>query len=129
MRYRLILMLGIMLTLASCGAMLQSSGSGASGSQGSASTTDTTSVSSRKGLEPTAADVARYNDDVTAFLKAKVPNFDNYKNAALIVDNKVADNLSSVKLSKIKSITVMDRAPSMKTGDKSTKGAIVISTK
>ncbi len=136
MKYRLILPALAALALSSCAALLSTNNGDVTGApKGGLVTSENVSsqvsgkLTSRGGYQPTDGDVSRYSDSLADFLQANVPNFGAYRNAAIIVDGKVKDNLSAVKLSRIKNITVMDKAPSLQVGTKSTSGAIVITTK
>ena len=129
MKYRFLIVLCTLLALSSCGALMSSSGSAGYSGKSAWSEVATSSSSTKGSLRPTAADVSRYGDDINAYLKALVPNFDAYRNAAVIVDDKVATGLSSVKLSQVSSITLFEKAPVLKSSEKATHGAIVITTK
>ena len=124
MKYRILILIAAALAFASCGTL-------ASSSSGSSSSNTETSGNnySRGSYQPSSNDITTYNDDVNAYLKAKLPNYDEYKDAAIIVDDKVVDDMSDVKLRDVKNVSVFEKAPSLKTGEKSTHGAIVIKTK
>lgn len=148
MKYKFVLFFSAALLVCSCSLAYQSSSSGGSSSGGSsagsssANTTAGTSVStasrsssgsgsltSKSGYQPSREDVSRYNDDVKAFLKASLPDSRIINDAAVIVDDKVVSDVSAVKLSAVKNISVLEKAPSLTVGDKATHGAIVIRTK
>ena len=98
-------------------------------SAGKVESTSPANSVSKSNLSPTLSDVSMYGDDTAAWLKASVANYNIYKDAAVIVDDKVVSDLSAVKLSKVKKVTLFEKAPSLKSGEKNTHGAIVISTK
>ena len=138
MKLGFITVIAAALLFSGCGILLGGSGQSSSTSS-SASTSGSTysqkpssgtsSIMSTGGYRPTSDDVSRYGNDVSAFLKAVVPNFNYYKDAAIVVNSKVVSSLSGVRLSDIKTISVLDKAPSLTTETKSTHGAIVITTK
>jgi len=142
MKYKYFLFLGVLLLVCSCSLAYQSSsGSSSSGSSSAATTTSSSistagrsssgsgSLTSKSGYQPSSADVSRYNNDVKAFLKASLPDARVINDAAVIIDDKVASDVSAVKLSDVKNISFLEKAPSLTVGDKSTHGAIVIRTK
>ncbi len=124
MKYRIVLILTALLAVCSCGTMMQS-GTGSGDSAGTAGKV----ASSKDNLSPSSSDVNKYGDDTDAWLKDSVSDYSQYQNAVVIVDDKVVTDISAVKLSKVKKVSLFERAPSLKSGDKSTRGAIVISTK
>lgn len=124
MKYRIVLILTALLAVCSCGTMMQS-GTGFGDSAGTAGKV----ASSKDNLSPSSSDVNKYGDDTDAWLKDSVSDYSQYQNAVVIVDDKVVTDISAVKLSKVKKVSLFERAPSLKSGDKSTRGAIVISTK
>jgi uncharacterized protein YceK len=129
MKYRIVLVLCAMLALAGCSALMSSSGSAGYSGNSANNEVSASGSSSRGSYRPTATDISRYGDDVSAYLKALVSNFNAYRNAAVIVNDKVVPGLSSVKLSEVSSITLFDKAPVLKSSEKATHGAIVITTK
>ncbi|MBR5905449.1 MAG: hypothetical protein IKZ51_03195 [Bacteroidales bacterium] len=142
MKYKILLIIGTVLLVCSCSLAYQSSSGSSSSGSSSAKTTTSSSVStasssgsgsgsltSKSGYQPTRSDVSRYNDDIKAFLTANLPNAKIINDAAVIVDDKVVSDVSAVKLSAVKNISVLEKAPSLTIGDKSTHGAIVIRTK
>lgn len=129
MKHRLVLILAAALTLSGCGMLLQSNTNTTDTGISAGKADSGISPSSRDSYYPSAADISRYGDDVNAWLNASVPNYSQYRNAAVIVDDKVASDLSVVKLSKVKKVTLFEKAPALKSGEKSTHGAIVITTK
>ncbi len=139
MKFRFLLIIGTALLVCSCSLAYQStSGSNSSSvntttstsaSTGGSSTSGSGSLTSKNGYQPSQDDVNRYNNDVKVFLKAKMNNDKAISNAAVIIDDKVVSDISVVKLSDVKNISVIDKAPSITVGDKTTRGAIVIKTK
>ena len=139
MKYRFLLLIGAALLVCSCSLAYQStSGSNSSSVNTTTSTSASTagssssgsgSLTSKNGYQPSQDDVKRYNNDIKAFLKAKMNNDTAISNAAVVVDDKVVSDISAVKLSDVKNISVIDKAPSITVGDKATRSAIVIRTK
>ena len=118
------------LTLVSCSAMLQ----GSQGNSGSANTAQTGSDTARKvtatrGYQPTNDDVVRYNNDITAFLKANVPNLDLNSKTLIMINDEKASSLKGVELKDVKLISVLDASNASILGSSTYKGAIIIKTK
>ena len=118
------------LTMVSCSAMLQ----GSQGNSGSANTAQTGSdtsgkVTSTRGYQPTNDDVVRYNNDITAFLKANVPNLDLNSKTLIMINDEKASSLKGVELKYVKLISVLDASNASILGSSTYKGAIIIKTK
>ena len=129
MKHRLVLIPAAALMLSGCGMLLQSNTHTTDTGISAGKVDSGISSSSKDSYSPTASDMNRYGDDTNAWLNASVPNYSQYRNAAVIVDDKVVTDLSAVKLSKVKKVTLFEKAPALKSGEKSTHGAIVITTK
>ena len=132
MKYRFTLILAALLA-AGCGSTIPvTTDKGPSTTSGFAAVQESGgsgNIMSSSGYQPSNSDVQKYGNDLQSFLKAMVPNFDNYRDAALYVNGKVATSISGIRISDIKTISVLERAPSITVGTKSTHGAIVITTK
>lgn len=116
--------------MVSCSAMLQ----GSQGNSVSANTAQTSSDTSRKvtstrGYQPTNDDVVRYNNDITAFLKANVPNLDLNSKTLIMINDDKASSLKGVELKDVKLISVLDASNASILGSSTYKGAIIIKTK
>ena len=75
------------------------------------------------------ADVVRYNNDITAFLKANVPNLDLNSKTLIMINDEKASSLKGVELKDVKLISVLDASNASILGSSTYKGAIIIKTK
>lgn len=116
--------------LTGCSAAFQSSQNN-SGSANTAQTGSDTSrkITSTKGYQPTNDDVVRYNNDVEAFLKANVPDYDRNGKTLIMINDEKASSLKGVALKDVKLISVLDASNASILGSSTYKGAVIIKTK
>ena len=92
MKYRFTLIIAALLA-AGCGSIVPvTTDKGPSTTSGFAAVQESGgsgNIMSSSGYQPSNADVQKYGNDLQSFLKAMVPNFDNYRDAALYVNGKV----------------------------------------
>lgn len=128
-----ILVLFLMLAAAGCSASYQAgqqkNNDSADVSHSSGASTASKKITSIKGYQPTENDVLRYNNDVTTFLKASVPDFDRFSQAKIMIDGTEAESLKDISLSKISSISVLDASSAVILGTNAKHGVIIIQTK
>ena len=73
--------------------------------------------------------MVRYNNDITAFLKANVPNLDLNSKTLIMINDEKASSLKGVELKDVKLISVLDASNASILGSSTYKGAIIIKTK
>ena len=127
-----ILVLLMIIAAAGCSASYQAgqqNNDSADVSHSSGASTASKKITSIKGYQPTENDVLRYNNDVTTFLKASVPDFDRFSQAKIMIDGTEAESLKDISLSKISSISVLDASSAVILGTNAKHGVIIIQTK
>lgn len=127
-----ILVLLMIIAAAGCSASYQvgqQNNDSADVSHSSGASTASKKITSIKGYQPNENDVLRYNNDVTTFLKASVPDFDRFSQAKIMIDGTEAESLKDISLSKISSISVLDASSAVILGTNAKHGVIIIQTK
>ncbi len=82
-----------------------------------------------RGYQPTNDDVVHYNNDITVFLKANVPNLDLNSKTLIMINDDKASSLKGVELKDVKLISVLDASNASILGSSTYKGAIIIKRK